>query len=303
MIVPAFERYRNLARAHTVVPVFREILADEETPVSAFRKLDTGGMIALLESVEGNETWGRYSMIALDPGEIFESRGREVRITRGRDVETLDSATPLRDLEALVRGQGTATVPGLPRLAGGAVGFVAYDMVRRFERLPSHVPDDLGLPDCRFVLFGSVVLFDHQFHTVKVVVNTRPQPHDPRPAYASALERLEQIVGILRSPLPARSAAPTAPPLEVRSSMSRDRFETAVERAKEYIHAGDCFQVVLAHRLETEIFVDPFEIYRALRVINPSPYMFHLRLGEDTVLGASPEALVRREGKIGRAHV
>ena len=296
MILPAFESYRALARDHEIVPVYREILADEETPVSAFRKLDDGGTIALLESVEGNETWGRFSMIALDPAGLFESRGDQLTLRLGESVETRRSEAPLRELEALVRGGGAATLPGLPRLAGGAVGFVAYDMVRRFERLPEQVTDDLSVPDCRFVLFRTAVLFDHQFHTLKVVVNTRPRQDEPRAAYEAALQRLDEVIRKLRAPLPPVAGAPTAPPLEIRSSMSRTAYEAAVETAKEYILAGDIFQVVLAHRLETEIFVDPFEIYRALRVINPSPYMFHLRLEDVTVVGASPEALVRREG-------
>jgi anthranilate synthase component 1 len=295
MIQPPFDEFRRLSREFAVVPVYREILADEETPVSAFRKLNAGPHAALLESIEGGESWGRYSMIALDPGLVFESRGRRIRLARGDAVEEREAANPLETLDELASTLRSASIPGLPRLAGGAVGFGSYDLVRRFERLPELAADDLEIPDARFVFFETAVLFDHQQHTVKVVVNARPGGA-PRAAYDRALAQIEAVCAILARPGPEGAARGPAPPMKFASSVSREEYAAAVGRAQEYIRAGDVVQVVLSQRLEAELTVEPFDVYRALRVINPSPYLFFLRLGELTVLGSSPEALVRREG-------
>jgi anthranilate synthase component I len=327
MIRPGLDEFRRLAVGHDLVPVCREVLADLETPVSAFRKLAGAGDAALLESMEGGETWGRYSIIGCDPVLRFESRGRAARLESERGVETREDDRPLRILDGVLAGMRTATLPGLPTLAGGAMGFVSYDMVRRFERLPSTARDDLGLPDARFALFTSAVLFDHRTHTVQVVVHARPGS-DPEAAWRAAGERIEDLCARLRAPL-AGSGAPssaidpattggtaattrlnleerdephravpddTARGVRFTSTVSRERFCAAVERARAYIRAGDIVQTVLAHRLEAEVDADPFDVYRALRVINPSPYLFYLRLGELTLVGSSPEALVRRDG-------
>ncbi len=296
MIIPSREEFIRLAAEYNVVPVYREILADLETPVSAYLKLAGGEYGALLESIEGGELWGRYSMIGLDPSLLFESRNSEVTITRGKQAEKETVVRPLARLDELVKGHKSAVLSGLPRLAGGAVGFVAYDMVRRIERLPDSTSDDLGLPDTRFAFFETVVLFDHQFHTVKVVVNAQPGA-DPGAAYDRASQRIEELVARLLTPL--APSVPRASAQEVRftSTVSASAYAESVKQAKEYIRAGDVVQVVLAHRLEAEFGGDPFEVYRALRVINPSPYLFYLRLGELTIVGSSPEALVRRQGE------
>jgi anthranilate synthase component I len=323
MIRPDLDEFRRLAEGHDMVPVCREILADLETPVSAFRKLAGAGDAALLESMEGGETWGRYSIIGCDPVLRFESRGSTVRLESDGRAETREDDRPLRVLDEVLAGMRTATLPGLPSLAGGAIGFVSYDMVRRFERLPSGAQDDLGLPDARFALFTSAVIFDHWTHTVQVVVHARPGS-DPEAAWRGAATRIEDLCRRLRAATPAAAALsghlaaanratpkstspmpdavpPPVPPdptggVRFRSSVSREAFCAAVERAREYIRAGDIVQAVLAHRLEAEISSDPFDVYRALRVINPSPYLFYLRLGELTLVGSSPEVLVRREG-------
>jgi anthranilate synthase component 1 len=321
MTRPGLEEFRRLAAGHDLVPVCREVLADLETPVSAFRKLAGAGDAALLESNEGGETWGRYSIIGCDPVLRFESRGRAVRLASDRGVETREDDRPLRILDQVLAGMHTATLPGLPSLAGGAIGFVSYDMVRRFERLPSVARDDLDLPDARFALFTSAVLFDHRTHTVQVVVHARPGS-DPDAAWRAAGERIEDLCvrlcappaeGIdpsatIRSTAAGLSATTAGEPrrlgaegdatggVRFTSTVSRERFCAAVERAREYIRAGDIVQAVLAHRLEAEVNADPFDVYRALRVINPSPYLFFLRLGELTIVGSSPEVLVRREG-------
>lgn len=341
MIVPTREEFRRLARNHDVVPVFREVIADEETPVSAYRKLDPAGPVALLESIEGDENWGRYSMIALDPRRTFESRGEEIRITEGGRVEVLHDSQPVSRLVALLRSERVADLPGLPRMTGGAVGFASYDLVRSFERLPEIARCDQDVPDGRWVFFDTAVLFDHQFHTVEIVVNVRPGtrataaggPAAPAPgaganceavnpdgaakgtsetasaapgdasddaacdaAYDAAVRRIEEVRAQLSRPAPVhRVDGPRSVP-RFTSTMSKAEFMAAVERAQEYVRAGDIFQVVLAHRLEAEITAPPFEVYRALRVTNPSPYMFFLDFGDLQLVGASPEVLVRREG-------
>jgi anthranilate synthase component 1 len=266
------------------------------------------------------------------------------RLESDRGVTSREDDRPLRVLDGVLAGMRTATLPGLPSLAGGAIGFVSYDMVRRFERLPSTARDDLDLPDARFALFTSAVLFDHRTHTVQVVVHARPGS-DPDAAWRAAGERIEDLCARLRAPLagssglsasiipstvsglsatispsivsglsatinqsatggpstggrslgPASTVDPTGG-VRFTSTASRERFCAAVERAREYIRAGDIVQAVLAHRLEAEVSADPFDVYRALRVINPSPYLFFLRLGELTLVGSSPEVLVRRDG-------
>ncbi|MEZ4648750.1 MAG: anthranilate synthase component I [Candidatus Eisenbacteria bacterium] len=323
MITPTREEFRRLARSHDIVPVHREVLADEETPVSAFRKLDPRGPVALLESIEGDENWGRYSMIALDPRRVFESRGRSVRIVLNGHAEESETDDPMSRLQELVREERAADLPGLPRMTGGAVGFGSYDLVRSFERLPETARRDLDVPDSRFVFFDTAVLFDHQFHTLKIVVNARPAGDaggaspasregadvvaaDPDAsgdaaaydaAYDAAVARIAEVEAQLSRP--SARKAPSDVPAEApafESTMSKAEYMAAVERAKEYVRAGDVFQVVLAHRLEAELRAEPFEVYRALRVTNPSPYMFFLDFGDLQLIGASPEVLVRREG-------
>jgi anthranilate synthase component I len=296
MIRPTLDEFRRLARDHARVPVYREILADLESPVSAFRKLAAEGDAALLESMEGGEHWARYSILGCDPGVRFESRGTRVRVTRDGGVEEFDLDRPLSALDRIVDGLRSARLPELPGLAGGAIGFVSYDAVRRFERLPATARDELALPDARFTLFGSAVLFDHRAHTVKIVVHVTPG-NDPEGAWRRAVAQIDERVARLTAPAPETDAPAARAAPHVASTVSRERFCAAVERAREYIRAGDVVQVVLAHRLEVETDCDPFDVYRALRVINPSPYLFHLKLDDLTLVGSSPEVLVRRAGR------
>jgi anthranilate synthase component 1 len=296
MLRPTLEEFRRLARDHAQVPVYREILADLESPVSAFRKLAPHGDAALLESMEGGEHWARYSILGCDPGVRFECRGSRVRITRGDLVEEFTADRPLSELDRILDGMRSARLPELPGLAGGAIGFVSYDAVRRFERLPETARDEQALPDARFTLFGAAVLFDHRAHTVKVVVNA-PPGNDPDAAWRHAVARIDELIARLQGPAPTATERPLAAEPRVTSTVSREQFCSAVERAREYIRAGDVVQVVLAHRLEFATDCDPFDVYRALRVINPSPYLFHLRLDDLTLVGSSPEVLVRRHGR------
>ena len=296
MITPTLQEYREHARTANLIPVMREILADLDTPVSAFLKLDRGDGSFLLESLEGGETWGRYSILGFRPSVEFRARGRSVEVRRGERVERLEVDDPLEALRRLHADVRPATVPGLPPFTGGAVGMVGYDYVRFLERLPATLPDDLGHPDLHFVFPDVVLVFDHFHHRLRFVVNSRPG-NDPDRAYREAAATIEEMIGRLSAPAPSPPPLPEKP-LEVvfTSNTGKEAYMKAVSRAKEHIRAGDIVQVVLAHRLEAQAPVAPFDVYRALRILNPSPYMFFLKNRERSVAGSSPEILVRATG-------
>jgi anthranilate synthase component 1 len=292
MIVPTRSEFHALARTGKLVPVYREVFADHETPVSAFRKIDDGPYGFLLESVEGGEKWGRYSLLGSRPSLVFVARGDHCEIIRDGKV-TRGTRHPLEELAALLREHQAVPLPGLPRFCGGAVGYLGYDAVRWFERLPVHASDELHHADAVF-MFGDVVcVFDNLTHTMKVVTHARGGD-DPNAAYDAAVARLNAEVERLRRPFAWIEPPAWGEAGEPQSSVDREHFMAAVERAKEHIRAGDIFQVVLSHRMSADVSQPPFEGYRALRVTNPSPYMYFLRLGELSIVGSSPEVLVRR---------
>ncbi len=297
MIVPTLPEFRSLAKSGKLVPVYREVFADLDTPVSAFRKLDEGPYSFLLESVEGGEKWGRYSLIGSRPSLVFVARGDRCEIRAG-DTVTAGTRHPVEELGHLLRSHQAVALPGLPRFCGGAVGYFGYDAVRWFERLPRKAKDDQNLPDAVF-LFGDVVsVFDNLSHTLKVVTHARGGS-DPDAAYGAAVKRLEAEVARLRRALPWEEPVAGKAAREPASTVTRPAFCKAVERAKELIRAGDIFQVVLSHRMSSPVERPAFEAYRALRVTNPSPYMYFLRLGDFSLVGSSPEVLVRRtEGAV-----
>ncbi len=292
MIVPSRDEFRALARGGKLVPVYREVFADHETPVSAFRKVDDGRYAFLLESVEGGEKWGRFSLLGSRPSLVFAARGDRCELERDGRVEPL-AGRPMEELGRLLREHQAVALPGLPRFCGGAVGYFSYESARFFERLPEPPADSPGAPDAVF-LFGDVVsVFDNLTHTLKVVTHARGGD-DPDRAHARAVERIEAEVERLRRPLSWADSAAGPEPAQPEYAWSQRAFEGAVHKAKEYIRAGDIFQAVLAHRMSAPVARPPFEAYRALRVTNPSPYMYFLRLGDLAVVGSSPEVLVRR---------
>jgi anthranilate synthase component 1 len=291
---PSRQEFRALAAGGKLVPIYREVFADHDTPVSAFRKIDDGSYGFLLESVEGGETWGRFSLLGSRPSLVFVARGDRSEIHHDGKV-TPGTQPPLEELARLLAEHQAVPLPGLPRYCGGAVGYFAYGAVRWFERVPEATRDDLNLPDAVFV-FGDVVsVFDNLTHTLKVVTHARGGS-DPDAAYDAAVARLDAEVARLRRPLAWSEPAPGRAPNEPRSSADRAQFLGAVERAQEHIRAGDIFQVVLSHRMSAEVTHPAFEAYRSLRVTNPSPYMYYLRLDGFSLVGSSPEALVRRTG-------
>ena len=292
MLVPTRSEFHALAKTGKLVPVYREVFADHDTPVSAFRKIDDGPYGFLLESVEGGEKWGRYSLLGSRPSMVFIARGEKCELHEGATVTPLPG-TPVDELARLLRERQAVALPGLPRFCGGAVGYLGYDAVRWFEKLPSQAVDELHLPDAVFV-FGDVVsVFDNLTHTMKVVTHARGGD-DPDKAYDAAVARLNAEVERLRKPFSWVEPPAWGEAGEPKSTVTKERFMESVETAKEHIRAGDIFQVVLSHRMSADVSQPAFEGYRALRVTNPSPYMYFLRLGDFAIVGSSPEVLVRR---------
>ena len=296
MIVPTRSEFETLARGGRLVPVYREVFADMDTPVSAFLKVDGEPYSFLLESVEGGEKWGRFSLLGSRPSMVFVARGDRCELLRDGQARPL-AGHPVEELARLLREHQAVALPGLPRFCGGAVGYFGYDAVRWFERVPARTRDDLGLPEAVF-MFGDVVsVFDNLSHTLKVVTHARGGS-DPSGAYAAAVARIDAEVERLQGDHPRRGAAAGGGLPEPRSTATRDQYRRGVERAREHIRAGDIFQAVLSHRMSVPVRHPAFAAYRALRVTNPSPYLYFLRLGDLSLVGSSPEVLVRRTDSV-----
>ena len=307
MIRPNLKEFVRLSRGATLVPVAKSISADLLTPVSAFLAIAAGEPDAfLLESVEGGEKIGRYTFLGVRPFLRLESRGPEITIERGRKVERR-SGDVFQVIKELLRQHRPAAVEGLPPFTAGAVGYCAYDMVRQLEKIGAHAKDDLEVPDCVLMFFDRVLAFDHLRHQIHIVVSADVTRQAPPAAYQRALAEISRIEKKLAAgwkPAYWRKAASKAK-LAVRARTPKAKFLEGVRRAKEYIAAGDIFQVVLSQRWDFEPGVGPFDLYRALRTVNPSPYMYFLRFGAGRrkgpggmhVVGSSPEMLVRVSGR------
>jgi anthranilate synthase component 1 len=307
--IPDRAKFLDLARQGRLCFVYREWLADADTPVSVFAKLGRGPYSFLLESVVGGEKWAAYSFAGVRPRAVIRAKGKDIEVLKPDGdsfavAERLRSENPIAYVSDALAGMPAAVPPGLPRFFGGAVGWLGYDVVRHFERLPERAPDELGLPDMCFALTDTVVVFDNLRGTLKVVASVDVVGKDPSKAYDEACAKVEEICSRLTSPTP--SLAPldlgggTIPASAVApaSRTSRADYMAGVDKIKQYILAGDAFQVVLSQRFDVPRGgVDPFDVYRVLRVTNPSPYMFHLEFPEAVVTGASPEVLVRMDGR------
>ncbi len=283
------------------VPVYRTLLADLETPVSVYLKLaQEGAPSFLLESVEGGEQVGRYSFLGVNPGGMITVQGGSVTVARRGTTTTRDLAPgedPLHVIEAEMGRVRPVQIEGLPRLVGGAIGYLSYDVVRHFERLPATASHDLDLPDAAFLLADTLVIFDHAKHQLLILANAH-NTGDPDAAYDDAVTRIDAIIDALSRPLAYLPGEEVPAPLDedLQSNLTRAQFEANVSAAKEYIAAGDAFQIVLSQRFSRRTSAPPFTIYRALRALNPSPYMFFLNFSRDlSVIGASPEMMVRLE--------
>jgi anthranilate synthase component 1 len=303
IISPAtYEEFLALAAQGTVVPLVKTVMADLLTPVSAYLRIERKSPHAfLLESIEGGEKIARYSFLGCAPHTIVRARGDDVMVERadGR-CEKLNGLL-LDVLREMMRRERPVKPPGLPPFSCGAVGFFGYDAVRWFERLPDQAKDDLEMDTAMVMFFSSLLAFDHVKHQIHIIANVFTEGakdgDNLRERYISACSEIARLEASLLAPVELPSSARRVEPLQIRSNMPRESYLASVDRIKEYIRAGDAFQVVFSQRFETDLASHPFQVYRALRVINPSPYMFFLKLGGDeTLLGASPEMLVRCAG-------
>ncbi len=309
--LPVRAEFLRLARAHTLVPVYRRLTADVETPVTAFLRLAADEPECfMLESVEGGENVGRYTFIGVRPYRRIVSRGTSIEISEkgktGKVITRRVEGNIFSLWKEAIEGHSVARVSGLPPFTAGAVGFFAYDVVRQIERLPEQTVDDLGLPDACLMFFDEVLAFDHVKKEILLIATADVRKQKPQAAYEDAVKRLARLEKRLARPLPPSTfrtkAKRTAGKLKIDARMKKKDFLKAVERAKEYIAAGDVFQVVVSQRFDVKPEVDPFEVYRALRIVNPSPYLYFLRFGlekaADThIVGSSPELLVRVQGR------
>src|SRR6267378_1739329 len=305
MIRPDFKEFSRLARQATLVPVVKSISADLLTPVSAFLAIAEDEPDAfLLESVEGGEKIGRYTFLGVRPFLRLESRGSQIKIERGRKIERR-TGDIFQVIKELLRQHHPAAMEGLPPFTGGAVGYCAYDIVRQLEKIGAHAQDDLDVPDCVLMFFDRVLAFDHLRHQIHIVASADVTRESPQAAYKKSLREIARIEKKLTAGFKAAHWRKSIkkPKLTVRARTPKKKFLDSVRQAKEYIAAGDIFQVVLSQRWDFEPGVVPFDLYRALRTVNPSPYMYFLRFGSTTkgagmhVLGSSPEMLVRVGGR------
>jgi anthranilate synthase component 1 len=308
-ITPSLDEFRALARNGNVVPVSAELIADAETPVSAYQKLNDGGHAFLLESAEHIDEGGRYSFVGTNPRMVFQAQGNDITLSENgtRRAWTTDS-DPFTELQALMGRFRPVDSPDLPRFWGGAVGYIGYDVVRFFEpTVGAHPPDDLGFPDMVWLVTGAVLIFDHRLRRLRIVVSALIENEEPDAAYTKACEEIAAILERLDAPiqLPPIDVAMDSQGLVLRSNTTREEFLAAVRHCHEFIHAGDIFQVVLSQRFEADYTGDPLTLYRSLRFVNPSPYLYCFQFaGSDgatpfALVGSSPETHVRAiDGKV-----
>jgi anthranilate synthase component 1 len=300
---PSLKEFLQLSQKGNIIPVYKEINADLDTPVSAYLKIGKSGYSFLLESVEGQEKIARYSFLGTDPSLIFLSKGRNIKLIRPhtKRIERFTaSGSPLDEIKRIMTPFRSVNVKGLPRFYGGLVGYIGYDTVRFFEDIPDNNPDDLKLADCVFMLTDTILIFDHVNHVIKIVNNVylpgRPGAKAKIRLFKQAVKKIEAIESDFRGSVALKEeGAGRVAPLKIVSNFSKSEFKKRVVKAKEYIRKGDIIQVVLSQRFQVKTLRRPFDIYRALRSLNPSPYMYFLKLNKLCVVGSSPEMLVRCE--------
>jgi len=297
MYYPSKKEFIKLAKKGNLIPVYREILADFETPLSAFSKIRDDKYSYLLESVEGGERIARYSFLGSNPSLIFKSKGKKITLIEGKKKVSFNtSKDPLEEIKTILKKFKYVTVKGLPRFSGGLVGYMGYDNVRFFERIPDRNKDDLKLPDSLFVLTDTILIFDHVDRKIKIISNAHVKK-DPSQAYDKAIKTIDALARKLLKPVKTKKpkAIKKKGKYLIKSNLTEAQFSRIVKKAKKYIRQGDIIQTVLSQRLKTDISCNPFDIYRILRSINPSPYMFYLKFGDLKLVGSSPEIMVRCE--------
>jgi len=305
MIKPDLKEFIKLSNKGNLIPVYMEVNADLDTPVSAFLKIKQGDYSFLLESVEGQEKIARYSFLGTNPSLIFKSKGRQIEIidtAKNKIRKFVTKETPLYEIKKIMQDFRSVELTGLPLFYGGLVGYMGYDTVRFFERIPDKNKDTLKIPDSIFILTDTILIFDRLNHTLKIVSNVILPKNagnlKKRELYKQAIKKIDSIHGdfnrFVIQPKPVKSPGESF----VTSNLSRPEFIAMVKRGKEYIKKGDIIQVVLSQRFKVKTQKDPFEIYRSLRSLNPSPYMYYLKLKDFSIVGSSPEMLVRCENGV-----
>ncbi|MDD4939076.1 MAG: anthranilate synthase component I [Candidatus Omnitrophica bacterium] len=304
---PSLEEFLRLSARYNLIPVYRQISADLDTPVSALLKIGNGDYSFLLESVEGREKIARYSFLGGNPSVVFKSKAGNIEISypeTGKTSRFITKLDPLAEIKKIMKDFRPVRIKGLPRFYGGFVGYIGYDMVRFFEKLPDKNPDELNLPDSVLILTDTLLVFDHVNHTIKIIVNSKLPKGLTKAgkikAYNSALQKIGSIQKNLEKPLPQAPNRRIKTNLKINSNFTKSQFEDMVIRAKEYIRKGDIIQVVPSQRFKVNVGVSPLDVYRKLRSLNPSPYMFFLKLRRFFLIGASPEMLVRCEEGVAR---
>ncbi|GAB2692340.1 anthranilate synthase component I [Paenibacillus thermoaerophilus] len=305
MYEPNLRETISLARDYNLIPVVRQLMADTETPIRVFQHLAKEDRAFLLESVEGGAQWGRYSFLGTDPFLVVKGKSGRLTVERNGVRETVDEK-PLELMRSLMRTYRSPELPGLPPFTGGAIGYFGYDLLQYYERLPKHRHDDLNMDDLQFMFCDQVIVFDHFKQRMLVIANVHVKPGDSdseiERSYRRACGKIDRMLEKLRQPMPTLQpvAADVMDDVElgdVGSNLTREQFIANVEKAKEYIRAGDIFQVVLSQRFHIETDIDALSVYRILRTLNPSPYMYYLKLDGQEIVGTSPEALVKVDGR------
>ncbi len=295
---PDYKEFRSLSEEANIIPVYDEIVADLDTPVSAYLKLNSTPSF-LLESVEGGERWGRYSFICSEPSLIISSKGKKVEIIKKGKKERFITGDPIDYLRLFLSRFRVARIEGLPRFFGGLVGYIGYDMVRFFERVPEREKPFIDIPEMYFMFTDNLLIFDNLRHRIKILCLAHVDS-SPDTTYKRAIKKIEMIKKSLSRRISLtefnRDMGLKEKDRAFNSNFKKEDFITAVKRAKEYVMSGDVVQVVLSQRFSTRTSARPFDIYRALRLINPSPYMYYINTGDVILAGSSPEILVRLEG-------
>lgn len=303
MYTPEAKEVIRLSKDYNLIPVVRTLMADTETPIRVFQHFYQENRAFLLESVEGGVKWARYSFIGTDPFLMITAKNGVTKInSKQKTIESLEK--PIDVLKGYLRAYSSPSLPDLPRFTGGAVGFFGYDLLQYYEKLPAHRVDDLQMNDIQFMFCDQVIVFDHFKQQLKIIANVHIPQHGTDAqiveAYEATCAKIEETIERLKRPLPALSMSQQPIPADVelgdvKSNLTKEQFIDNVEKAKEYIRAGDIFQVVLSQRFEIATDVSPLHVYRILRTLNPSPYMYCLKMDDEVIVGTSPELLVRVE--------
>lgn len=303
MLTPNVEQVISMSAEFNLIPVYKKVLADMETPIRIFRRCADRDRAFLLESVEGGAQWARYSFIGTDPFLMISGKKGRITLEQNGEKRVLEGK-PVESLKALLRGYRSPRLEDMPPFTGGAIGFFGYDLLQYYEKLPEHAVDDLNMDDIRFMFCDQIIVFDHVKQQMMLVGNVHirqgASDEEIKLAYSEIERKLEAVAERLHEPVAGDFGGAAVVPGdvelgEVHSNLTKEQFISNVERAKEYIRAGDIFQVVLSQRFHIDTEVSPLQVYRTLRTMNPSPYMYYLKLDEEIIVGTSPEALVKVE--------